>query len=197
MRPSVKSTSARTFVLIPVAVAAEQAMFRRRLRPAWSPLLITGYLGYLAAGRYRLHRAGGPAGMSQGMPERLIATGPYAVTRNPMYLGHLTFLTGLAMATRSPLAALAAAAHVPWFAARVRRDERRLRRKFGAAYDDYCTRVPRWIPGAQLLTPSAAYTRGGWNHPPRSARPGPARVVAVVPSQFSSDRLCTFAVPRK
>lgn len=173
MRPSVKSTSARTFVLIPVAVAAEQAIFRRRLRPAWSPLLITGYLGYLAAGRYRLRRAGGPAGMSQGMPERLIATGPYALTRNPMYLGHLTFLTGLAMATRSPLAAVAAAAHAPWFAARVRRDERRLRRKFGATYDGYCTRVPRWIPGARLHTLPAPYTPVGTTSPASQAVSAP------------------------
>jgi protein-S-isoprenylcysteine O-methyltransferase Ste14 len=86
--------------------------------------------------------------MSQGMPDRLITTGPYAVTRNPMYLGHLTFLAGLAMTTRSPLAAAVAVAHVPWFSARVRRDEIRLRNKFGPAYDEYCARVPRWVPGA-------------------------------------------------
>ena len=113
---------------------------------AWSPLLVTGYLSYRLAGRYRLQRAGGPPGMSQGMPDRLITTGPYAATRNPMYLGHLVFLAGLAMVTRSPLAAVVAAAHVPWFSARVRRDESRLRERFGAPYDEYCARVPRWIP---------------------------------------------------
>lgn len=150
MRPTVRSTSARTFVLTPVAVAAEQVVARRRLRPAWSPLLVAGYLAYALAGRYRIRRAGGPPGMSQGMPEQLITTGPYAVTRNPMYLGHLVFLTGLAMATRSPLAAVVAVAHAPWFSARVRRDEMRLRARFGVSYDDYCTRVPRWLPNPRL-----------------------------------------------
>lgn len=116
---------------------------------AWSPLLVTGYLSYRLAGRYRLQRAGGPPGMSQGMPDRLITTGPYAATRNPMYLGHLVFLAGLAMVTRSPLAAVVAAAHVPWFSARVRRDESRLRERFGAPYDEYCARVPRWIPSSR------------------------------------------------
>lgn len=110
-------------------------------------MLAAGYLGYRLAGRYRLERAGGPPGMSQGMPDRLITSGPYAVTRNPMYLGHMVFLTGLAMATRSPLAALTAAAHLPWFLTRVRRDELRLQARFGARYDAYCSQVPRWIPG--------------------------------------------------
>jgi len=27
-------------------------------------------------------------------------------------------------------------------------EERTLRKKFGAAYDDYCKNVPRWIPRA-------------------------------------------------
>jgi protein-S-isoprenylcysteine O-methyltransferase Ste14 len=147
VRLTVRSTSTRTFVVIPLVVTAEQVIRRRPLRPAWSPLLVAGYLSYRLAGAYRLRRAGGPPGMSQGMPDRLITTGPYTVTRNPMYLGHLVFLTGLTMVTRSPLAAVAAAAHVPWFSTRVRRDERRLRERFGASYDEYCARVPRWVPG--------------------------------------------------
>ncbi|MGH3315726.1 MAG: methyltransferase family protein [Nocardioidaceae bacterium] len=80
------------------------------------------------------------------MPDQLITTGPYGMTRNPMYLGHLVFLAGLALSTRSPLAVAAALVHAPWFDARVRRDEQRLRRRFGAGYDDYCKSVPRWIP---------------------------------------------------
>jgi protein-S-isoprenylcysteine O-methyltransferase Ste14 len=30
--------------------------------------------------------------MTQGMPHRLVVDGPYAWTRNPMYLGHLVFM---------------------------------------------------------------------------------------------------------
>jgi protein-S-isoprenylcysteine O-methyltransferase Ste14 len=160
VRLTVRSTSTRTFIVVPVVVAAEQLVRRRPLRPAWSPLLVAGYLGYRSAGAYRLGRAGGPPGMSQGVPDRLTTTGPYAVTRNPMYLGHLVFLTGLTMVTRSPVAAVVAAAHVPWFSARVRRDELRLRARFGAPYDEYCARVPRWVPGLTARHALAPGTSG-------------------------------------
>lgn len=146
MRASIRSTSTRTFLAAPLAVAVEQAVSGRRLRPTWSPLLLAGYLSYRLAGRYRLPRAGGPPGMSQGMPEQLVSSGPYRFTRNPMYLGHLVFLAGLALVTRSPVAVALVGAHVPWFADRVRRDEERLRARFGPAYDDYCGTVPRWLP---------------------------------------------------
>lgn len=147
MRPTLRSTSTRTFVAIPVALAAEQLLSRRRVRPGWLPVAAAGYLLYRQAGAYRLPRAGGPPGMSQGVPERLVTTGPYAVTRNPMYLGHLVFLGGLTVATRSPLALVAAVSMVPWFGNRARRDEIRLAELFGSDFEDYCRRVPRWFPG--------------------------------------------------
>jgi protein-S-isoprenylcysteine O-methyltransferase Ste14 len=168
--------------VVPVTVAAEQLLRERRLRPAWSPLMVAGYLSYRLAGRYRLRRAGGPPGMSQGMPDRLIITGPYAATRNPMYLGHLVFLAGLAMVTRSPLAALIAAAHVPWFAARVRRDELRLRERFGAPYEAYCARVPRWVPAQRPYRRAARHRRMRPRTSPASgqAEPGPVEPRHVV-----------------
>lgn len=146
MRASLKSTSTRTFVALPAVVAAEQVVSRRRLHLGWSPLLAAGFLTYRAAGRYRLPRAGGPPGMSQGMPEELVTSGPYRYVRNPMYLGHLVFMSGLTLTSRSPVAAAALAGHLRWFHSRVRRDEERLRQRFGPAYDEYCSRVPRWVP---------------------------------------------------
>lgn len=147
MRPTLRSTSTRTFVAIPLAVTAEQVLSRRRIRPAWLPVAAVGYLQYRAAGAYRLPRAGGPPGMSQGMPDRLVTDGPYALTRNPMYLGHLVFVAGVTLATRSPLALAICASLVPWFRERARKDERRLSERFGPAFEDYCRHVPRWLPG--------------------------------------------------
>jgi hypothetical protein len=43
-------TSTRTFIVTPVVVATEQLVRRRPLRPAWSPLLVAGYLSYRSAG---------------------------------------------------------------------------------------------------------------------------------------------------
>lgn len=146
MRRSLRSTSTRTFVALPLALAAEQVVRRAPLHPAALPLLAVGYAAYKLAGEFRIGRAGGPPGMSQGMPERLVTDGVYAWTRNPMYLGHLTFMTGAALVTRSPLAIGALALTGPWFGRRVAADEARLGTAFGEEYDAYLARVPRWLP---------------------------------------------------
>lgn len=146
MRLNPSSTSTRTFVLVPAAVLLEQALARRPIRAAWLPLLAWGYLQYKLVGHERVRRAGGPPGMSQGMPERLITDGIYSHTRNPMYLGHIIFLAGLTLTTRSPLALACTAAAIPWFDARAAKDEARLKARFGTEYETYARKVPRWLP---------------------------------------------------
>jgi protein-S-isoprenylcysteine O-methyltransferase Ste14 len=110
------------------------------------PLLAWGYLQYLFVGRYRLPRAGGTSGM-EVPPERIISVGPYRYTRNPMYLGHLIFLTGLALTFWSWFAVILLIARAIWFHGRALHDEERLEKLFGGEYTTYCARVKRWIPG--------------------------------------------------
>ena len=107
---------------------------------------IWGYLQYKLVGRYRLRLGGGGPGMKT-LPEHLVTGGPYAYIRNPMYLGHIIFLVGLALLLHSVLAALVAVASAAFFHVRVKRDEQRLREFFGEAYVAYCGRVRRWVPG--------------------------------------------------
>lgn len=145
MRKSLRSTSTRTFVLLPAVALAESAARRRPLQPGWLPVLAVGYGLYRAGGQYRRTHGGGGPGMSVP-PKRLVMTGPYAVTRNPMYLGHLVYAVGVAGLTRSAAGLVAALAMPAWFDRRVRSDEDRLRTQFGAAYDAYCGAVPRWLP---------------------------------------------------
>jgi hypothetical protein len=145
VRLSLTSTSTRTFAVWPALVAAEQLIARRPVRVSWLPLLPWGYLQYRLSGAYRSRLGGGGPGMSRP-PERIVTTGVYRWTRNPMYLGHQIFLAGLALATRSPLATALLVAHVPWFAARAREDEQALEASFGAAYESYRRSVPRWFP---------------------------------------------------
>ena len=90
--------------------------------------------------------AGGGPGI-ETPPERIIARGPYRFTRNPMYLGHLIFMAGLALTFWSWFALILFAARAVWFHARVLRDEARLEGLFGADYVAYRARVKRWIPG--------------------------------------------------
>jgi protein-S-isoprenylcysteine O-methyltransferase Ste14 len=63
-----------------------------------------------------------------------------------MYLGHLVFLAGLALSTRSPLAAAIFVGSVPWFNARAAADEKQLEARFGHEYRTYGAGVPRWLP---------------------------------------------------
>lgn len=151
MRRSLGSTSTRTFVLWPLVLGGWQIVARRRVRRGWLALLPWGYLQYRLAGHYRTRLGGGGPGLSHP-PERIVDTGIYALTRNPMYLGHQIFLAGLALALRS-LAALAVfAVHVGWFDSRARRDELALAERFGQDYVAYRDRVPRWLPS--LARPS-------------------------------------------
>ena len=142
-------TPVQTFILCPLAVVAfELALHRSRLTVVpWGAVLIAwGYLQYLLVGRYRLGLAGGGPGITVP-PARILAVGPYRYTRNPMYLGHLIFMLGLALTFWSWFALILLVARAGWFHRRVLDDEARLEKLFGADYQTYRARVKRWIPG--------------------------------------------------
>lgn len=78
--------------------------------------------------------------------EQVTSSGPYAATRNPLYLGSMVLAAGLAIAARSwwivlALAIVFAAVYVPV----IRSEEAYLRAQF-PEYDDYARRVPRLLP---------------------------------------------------
>ena len=143
------STSNRTFIAWPAVLFAAEAALQGgvpRIEEWALPLLAWGYLQYRLVGNYRARIGGGGPGISVP-PERIVETGPYRFVRNPMYLGHLIFLLGLALALRSWIALAVFAFHAAWFDLRVREDETRLLGLFGGPYLAYCGRVKRWIPG--------------------------------------------------
>jgi hypothetical protein len=143
-----KSTPNRTFILFPLLVAAFEALRQQGLPQLtlWgAPLLLWGYLQYRFIGRDRRARGGGGPGI-EIPPDRLVTDGAYAYLRNPMYLGHLIFMLGLAITFSSWLAVALLVFHAGWFHVRVLRDEERLVSRFGDTYLDYKARVRRWIP---------------------------------------------------
>src|SRR5690348_730789 len=138
-----------TFVLIPIVVIACELIVRRGVLafdPWGVPLLALGYAQYRLVGNFRTAHGGGGPGI-HNPPTRLVTEGPYGLTRNPMYLGHLIFMLGLAVTLRSWLAFVILVARAVWFHRRVVADEARLAARFGAAYTDYMGRVKRWVPG--------------------------------------------------
>jgi protein-S-isoprenylcysteine O-methyltransferase Ste14 len=116
-------------------------------RPPWPagagravgwPLLLAGLglagLAVRAAAEVRLDR-----------PDRLVRRGPYAVSRNPMYVASAAVYVGIALVAGAAwplllLPGVLAATHVA-----VVREERSLEGRFGAAYRSYRSSVRRYL----------------------------------------------------
>lgn len=120
-------------------------LWRREPRPAaiaWSLLLVLPglWLRAYASGYVKKNR-------------ELTQTGPYAFTRNPLYLGSILIAGGFAVALLSwPVAAMLAAMFLIIYVPVIASEERFLRATF-PDFGDYCRRVPRLIP---RLTPAPA-----------------------------------------
>ena len=82
----------------------------------------------------------------------LAVTGPYAHTRNPLYLGSMLIAAGFAVALLSwPVALVLALMFVVIYVPVIASEERFLRAAF-PDFDEYCRQVPRLIP---RLTPAS------------------------------------------
>lgn len=82
---------------------------------------------------------------------QLATSGPYAYTRNPLYLGSIFLAAGFAVAgARWVVAAALAALFAAVYAPTILNEERYLRTKF-ADFDAYARTVPRLVP---RLTPA-------------------------------------------
>ena len=94
---------------------------------------------------------------------RLVQTGMYAHTRNPMYLGNLLIAVGFCMVSGAPAAYLML---IPLFLfiyqAIMSAEEAYLQRAFGADYAAYCRRVPRLWPSFKGLRRTLAGTKYDW-----------------------------------
>lgn len=142
-----RKSPVQTFILVPVAVLLfELALGNVHIQPAGLVFMLWGFAQYRLVGGYRVRLGGGGPGLSGAPPERLVESGIYAWTRNPMYLGHVIYMIGVAVLLSSWAGALIAGARTVWFHQRVRRDERGLAERFGEPYVAYTRRVKRWIP---------------------------------------------------
>jgi protein-S-isoprenylcysteine O-methyltransferase Ste14 len=89
----------------------------------------------------------------------LTVTGPYAYTRNPLYLGSAILALGAAVATWSWIAAWILLAYFAAFYSIVMRsEEQELRLQHGQAFEAYAKAVPLFLPRftAAKLSPNAA-----------------------------------------
>jgi protein-S-isoprenylcysteine O-methyltransferase Ste14 len=120
----------------------ETGVFAWLAFPLWiigGVILLWSFWNFLAQGR------GTPAPIDP--PKELVAAGFYRYVRNPMYvgvraaiLGHFLWFGYWNLLLYAGIVFLAFHAFVTYY------EEPNLKKRFGAAYEDYLKRVPRWIP---------------------------------------------------
>ncbi|HXJ92121.1 MAG TPA: isoprenylcysteine carboxylmethyltransferase family protein [Terriglobia bacterium] len=92
----------------------------------------------------------------------LATAGPYALTRNPLYLGSTLIGAGFALAGRSLLMVAAfALLLILIYGPVIRREEQFLRDRFGDAYRHYEARVPLFLP--RLVRELASNEKFQWS----------------------------------
>jgi len=103
----------------------------------------------------------------------LVASGPFAWVRNPLYLGNIALWVGITLSARLIwLAPIVAALLLGEYHAIVRWEERLLESRLGDEYLDYAARVPRWVPiGPWPKTQGSKLTAQGSERTARGARP--------------------------
>lgn len=120
----------------------ETGVFAYLALPLWlagGVVLLWSFWNFLAQGR------GTPAPVDP--PRELVAAGFYRYVRNPMYvavlsliLGHFLWFGYWNLLVYALLVFVAFHTFVTLY------EEPTLKRKFGASYEDYLRKVPRWIP---------------------------------------------------
>jgi protein-S-isoprenylcysteine O-methyltransferase Ste14 len=101
-------------------------------------LLLRGY----AAGHLRKHK-------------QLATSGPYAFTRNPLYLGSVLLAMGFSVASHSWISTLLLAAYLAiFYPVVIRREQAELKTLYGAAFVEYASQVPAFWPRLSPAIPS-------------------------------------------
>jgi len=147
-RPRITTVLARPIALglvIPVVLVLIDP-WRRQTE---APSLIIGTI-VTVSGLAMLVRAG--RDLATSSPDRLVTSGLFAHSRNPMHLGVLAMLAGLSMASRSPILGLyligaAVGLHL-WV---IGREEPGSAAHFGERWQHYRAAVPRWLPRLAAL----------------------------------------------
>jgi len=113
--------------------------------------------------------------------EQLTTSGPYAYTRNPLYLGSLVLAAGFAVAARSGWIVLAMAVlFVAVYLPVIHAEEAFLRERF-PEFADYARRVPRLLPRWSGSGHAGQFSRElYWKHREYNATLGAMGVIGLL-----------------
>lgn len=83
----------------------------------------------------------------------VVSAGPYSMVRNPLYVFSFIGVLGIALMTHSlVIAFLLLVFYVGIYPFVVAKEEANLHKLFGAPYQKYCERTPRFIPSLKLYS---------------------------------------------
>jgi protein-S-isoprenylcysteine O-methyltransferase Ste14 len=129
-------------VRVPLGFLAAALYLFELWRRAPHPAAVAWSLALVVPGLWLRAWASGTVKKNQ----ELTVTGPYAHTRNPLYLGSMLIAAGFAVALLSWLVALVLAVGFAMIYVPVIASEERFLRSAFPGFDEYCRRVPRLIP---------------------------------------------------
>lgn len=90
--------------------------------------------------------------------DSLIETGPYSVTRNPLYLFSLIGVVGMGLGSESLLVlALLVVLFGSYYPSTILQEEKVLEKRHGAAFTAYAARVPKFFPKMSIYTEPDTY----------------------------------------
>jgi protein-S-isoprenylcysteine O-methyltransferase Ste14 len=114
-------------------------------------------LGLTCAAMLSTRGIGTLGGEEWFMPREFVATGPFRFVRNPMSLGGVALLTGIALWHRSAVGLVfAAAMFLVVHLVAVHVEEPGLEKRFGDSYREYRRNVRRWLPRLTPWQPASA-----------------------------------------
>lgn len=127
--------------------------------------VIVDYFGWLLFGAGIALRLWGTTNIGGRKQRELVNHGPYALCRNPLYVGTFLMMFSEACFLKSLTFVLATVVLIVFYhVAVVPVEERVLRARFGSAYDNYCDAIPRWWPRrANLFAPPVTVAPNPWH----------------------------------
>jgi protein-S-isoprenylcysteine O-methyltransferase Ste14 len=145
----------RTFIPLPLAAAV--LLLPARTAPSVAQIALGASVVALGEA-IRLWGVRHIGAISRTRSDRLgplVASGPFGLIRNPLYVGNIALWVGFAFAAGlvwlAPLFVIVLAFE---YHAIVQWEERLLRERLGDRYRAYAARVPRWIPWTNLVNAS-------------------------------------------
>ncbi|MDD4565058.1 MAG: isoprenylcysteine carboxylmethyltransferase family protein [Eubacteriales bacterium] len=155
------ATDKTDFLLVPFVLAIIYAVLANSFRfPLWEPLVrpfwktvIPGWVGLsLSAAAimgliFTLISFGDSfrVGIDEEKPDRLVTTGMFRFSRNPIYVCFDSFFIGLFLVHRNVILVVAVIAFALLIHRQILREEKFLRSHYGVEYEEYCRKARRYL----------------------------------------------------